>query len=67
MHNIYYATNICLSSGVFPFIIPVFSIGYAFCQKLTVAKKTVTAICVRLINGYPLSLKAAQGVSFLIG
>lgn len=44
MHKIYYATNICLSSGVFPFIILVFSIGYAFCQKLTVAKKTVAAI-----------------------
>lgn len=51
MHNIYYATNICLSSGVFPLIILVFSIGYAFCQKLTVAKKTVTAICVMRNGG----------------
>lgn len=51
MHNIYYATNICLSSGVSPLVILVFSIGYAFCQKLTTAKKTVTAICVMRNGG----------------
>lgn len=51
MHKIYYATNICLSSGVFPLIIFVFSIGYAFCQKLTVAKKIVAAICIMRNGG----------------
>lgn len=51
MHNIYYATNVCLSRGVFPLIVFAFSKGYMFCQKLTVAKETVAAICVMRNGG----------------
>lgn len=51
MHKIYYATNVCLSRGVFPLIISVFSKGYTFCQKLTTVKKTVAAICVMCGGG----------------
>lgn len=48
---IYYATNVCLSRGVFPLIISAFSKVYTFCQKLIAAKKTVAAICVMRNGG----------------
>lgn len=48
---IYYATNVCLSRGVFPLIISAFSKSYTFCQKLIAAKKIVAAICVMRNGG----------------